>query len=77
MTLTITRADGDELGTGEGYTLGWSGENGEGEHVECLAVYTTLDDLLQALLYHFEGRYPTQKTERDYYGKVTIERGPV
>ena len=75
MTLTITRADGDELGTGEGYVLTWT-EYLDGP-AKRRSVYTTLDDALQSILYHFEGRYQTSKTERDYYGKVTIERGPM
>lgn len=72
MTITITRADGNELGAGEGYLVTWMEEEKE-RH----AVYEDLDGAMQCLLYHFEGRYETSKTERDYYGKVTVERGPV
>jgi len=69
--LTITRTDGNGM-TGEGFLVTWMEED-----KECRGVYEELDEAFEALLYHFEGRYPTNKTERDYYGKVTVERGPV
>ena len=75
--VTITRARGDDLDAGEGYIMSWWEDIDDDTALRQHAIYPTLEELLTALLFRFEGRSLTHKTDRSYYGKVMIERGPI